>query len=96
MLSGRTPPTEQGFNIARKLYRDTELGDLLGVLALQLEALLFAGNVPKSCRECGSFFAGRRRQALYCKDDCRLKFNMRASRSRARARRRSAGKEQDA
>jgi hypothetical protein len=76
----------QGFNIARKLYRDTQQGDLLGVLALQLEARLFAGDIPKSCRECGQFFTGRRRQAVYCKDECRFKFNMRASRRRARAR----------
>jgi hypothetical protein len=84
----------QGFNIARKLYRDTEQGDLLGVLALQLEALLFAGDLPKSCRECGEFFMGRRRQAVYCKDDCRFKFNMRASRQRARSKQTSRRKEQ--
>jgi hypothetical protein len=84
----------RGFRIARELYRETKLGDLLGVLALQLEALLFAGNMPKRCRECGRFFTGRRRQAVYCKDECRFKFNMRASRRRARARRTARKKEE--
>jgi hypothetical protein len=83
----------KAFAIGLELLRETSRGELLGVLATQLLAQLFRGNVPKRCPGCGTFFIEanpetgkkfKRRDAKYCSYACGSKVRMKTRRERLR------------